>query len=288
MHHKDVAELDIKTLGKINILAFGFPCNDFSLVGESKGMDGNFGMLYKYGVKALEQYEPEAFVAENVSGISSSNDGDAFTQILRELRNAGEHGYEITSELHLFEHLGVPQNRHRYIIVGIRKDLKKKYLMPANTHASPVTALQALENPPQHLVDFGFETPEVPDDDHHNIRDPDPVVKRRLQKIPEGQNAWCDEVESDPELRINTKTKLSSIYRRLDRNKPAYTVTGSGGGGTHMYHWEEPRALSNREKARLQTFPDSYQFSGGIMSVRKQIGMAVPPYGAKLVFEACL
>jgi len=55
-----------------------------------------------------------------------------------------------------------------------------------------------------------------------------------------------------------------------------------------MYHWEEPRALSNREKARLQTFPDTYQFSGGVTSVRKQIGMAVPPYGAKLVFEALL
>ena len=52
-----------------------------------------------------------------------------------------------------------------------------------------------------------------------------------------------------------------------------------------MYHWEDARALTNREKARLQTFPDDYEFWGGVTSVRKQIGMAVPPYGAKLIFE---
>ena len=55
---------------------------------------------------------------------------------------------------------------------------------------------------------------------------------------------------------------MSQIYRRLDPNKPAYTITGSGGGGTHGYHWEENRALTNRERARLQTFPDDFIFEG--------------------------
>ena len=55
-----------------------------------------------------------------------------------------------------------------------------------------------------------------------------------------------------------------------------------------MYHWVEARALTNREKARLQTFPDDYEFYGGVTSVRRQVGMAVPPYGAKLIFEALL
>ncbi len=65
-------------------------------------------------------------------------------------------------------------------------------------------------------------------------------------------------------------------------------MTGSGGGGTHVYHWDEPRALTNRERARLQTFPDWYKFEGGKESVRRQIGMAVPPMGAKIVFKAVL
>ena len=74
----------------------------------------------------------------------------------------------------------------------------------------------------------------------------------------------------------------------MDPNKPAYTVTGSGGGGTHIYHYAEPRALTNRERARLQTFPDSYEFIGSKESVRKQIGMAVPQKGARIIFEAIL
>lgn len=81
---------------------------------------------------------------------------------------------------------------------------------------------------------------------------------------------------------------ISQIYKRLVANKPSYTVTGSGGGGTHIYHWEEPRALTNRERARLQSFPDSFNFLGGKESVRKQIGMAVPPKGAEVVFKAVL
>jgi DNA (cytosine-5)-methyltransferase 1 len=88
---------------------------------------------------------------------------------------------------------------------------------------------------------------------------------------------------------LNVKgAKISQIYKRLDPTKPSYTVTGSGGGGTHVYHWDEPRALTNRERARLQTFPDDFIFHGSKESVRKQIGMAVPVDGAKIILEALL
>ena len=91
------------------------------------------------------------------------------------------------------------------------------------------------------------------------------------------------------DLKLNIRgAKISQIYKRLDPTKPAYTVTGSGGGGTHIYHWKEPRALTNRERARLQTFPDTYVFEGNKESVRKQIGMAVPCRGAQIIFEAIL
>ena len=92
-----------------------------------------------------------------------------------------------------------------------------------------------------------------------------------------------------PEVKLNVvKARMSQIYRRLDPNKPSYTITGSGGGGTHVYHWEENRALTNRERARLQTFPDDFVFYGSKESVRKQIGMAVPCKGAQIILEAIL
>ena len=67
---------------------------------------------------------------------------------------------------------------------------------------------------------------------------------------------------------------MSHIYRRLDPARPAYTLTGSGGGGTHVYHWREHRALTNAERAALQTFPANFIFKGTLEQVRKQIGMA--------------
>jgi DNA (cytosine-5)-methyltransferase 1 len=112
-------------------------------------------------------------------------------------------------------------------------------------------------------------------------------VVERLKYIKAGQNAFNANLPEH--LKLNVKgAKISQIYKRLDPEKPAYTVTGSGGGGTHIYHWSEPRALTNRERARLQTFPDSYVFVGSKESVRKQIGMAVPCAGAKIIFEAIL
>ena len=102
-----------------------------------------------------------------------------------------------------------------------------------------------------------------------------------------GENAFTADIPERLKLNISG-AKISQIYKRLDPEKPAYTVTGSGGGGTHIYHWEEPRALTNRERARLQTFPDDFVFVGSKESVRKQIGMAVPCRGAQIIFAAIL
>lgn len=112
-------------------------------------------------------------------------------------------------------------------------------------------------------------------------------VVERLKHIKPGQNAFTADLPEHLQLNVRG-AKISQIYKRLDPDKPAYTVTGSGGGGTHIYHWEENRALTNRERARLQTFPDTYVFHGSKESARKQIGMAVPCKGAQIIFEAIL
>lgn len=272
--HADVRELDIASLDACDGFAFGFPCNDFSIVGESKGLDGDFGPLYSYGVKYLRTHKPMWFVAENVGGLSSANEGRAFDLIMSAMI---ESGYKITPHLYKFEEYGVPQARHRIIIVGVREDLNVDFKVPAPTHKDDyVTSGYALTNPA------------IPDDaDNHVMTKQSKQVIERLKHIAPGDNAWS---ESIPEhLRLNVRgARLSNIYKRLDPNKPAYTVTGSGGGGTHMYHWDEPRALTNRERARLQTFPDDFIFMGSKESVRKQIGMAVPAEGMKIIFKAVL
>jgi DNA (cytosine-5)-methyltransferase 1 len=86
---------------KIDALAFGFPCNDFSMVGKQHGLKGKFGNLYQAGINAINHADPLFFVAENVSGIHSANSGKAFKKILKELAASGKHGYTITS--HFFK-----------------------------------------------------------------------------------------------------------------------------------------------------------------------------------------
>ena len=270
---KDVRHLEFGELEGIDALAFGFPCNDFSLVGEKKGMNGVYGPLYSYGVKALMHFKPKWFLAENVGGLMSANEGRAFQIILQELMDAG---YSITPHLYRFEEYDVPQARHRIIIIGVRSDTCVKFKVPAPISLQYRTSRMAIEEPP------------IPADAHNNERTrQSKQVIERLKHIKQGENAFNAELPDH--LKINVKgAKISQIYKRLNPDKPAYTVTGSGGGGTHVYHWSENRALTNRERARLQTFPDDYVFYGSKESVRKQIGMALPPDGTKIILDAVL
>jgi len=297
---------------KINALAFGFPCNDFSLVGQQKGIQGKYGDLYKAGISAIKKCDPYWFVAENVSGIHSANSGEAFKKILDELEHSGRFGYELTTNLYRFENYGVPQYRHRYIIVGIRKDQKLKFQVPAPTHGNDLK--------PYFTVSQAFKEIAASADNSELTRH-DPRVVMRLKFIPTWQNAWyLDQLyDMTPKARMRvlknlpwynkefskmsknqiletidfarlkcTRARMSHIYRRLDANRPSYTITGSGGGGTHVYHWREHRALTNRERAKIQSFPDGFIFEGSKEQARKQIGMAVPPMAAKIIFESIL
>jgi len=272
-----IEKVDLKNIPSFDALAFGFPCNDFSVVGKQKGFKGKYGPLYMYGVRAINIHNPKWFIAENVGGLQSANKGEAFQKILNDLEKAGKEGYDLTAHLYKFEEYGVPQYRHRIVIVGIRKDLNLKFKVPMPTHIDRfISARSAIENPP------------IPDNAPNNEKTKQSaLVIERLKYIPPGENAWYGGIPE--KLRLNVKgARLSQIYKRLDPDRPAYTITGSGGGGTHVYHWSEPRALTNRERARLQTFPDDFVFEGSKESVRKQIGMAVPPVAAKHIIEAVL
>jgi len=310
--HKVIDDPDFKL---ISALAFGFPCNDFSMVGKRKGTEGTYGLLYKAGVQTINQAKPKWFIAENVSGIHSANAGKAFKQILNELEHAGN-GYNLTVHLYHFENYGVPQSRHRYIVVGTQKGLKDssgkelQFRVPAPTHLNSHVSVKVALNKPY----------------HKNVKNRErtrqhPTVEDRLLFTPPWKNAWYLEemLTMSPQKRRNAlkeapwydkelkhltnaqivdriegcrlhceRAKMSHIYRRLHPDKPSYTITGSGGGGTHVYHWEECRALTNRERARLQSFDDKFVFVGQKEQVRKQIGMAVPPRGAKIIFDAIL
>lgn len=268
----DVSKLDFENMLPIDGLVFGFPCNDFSVVGERQGISGQFGGLYLWGVRALEAQRPLFFVAENVGGLASS--GNALQVILNALKRAG---YSIFKRTYRFEEYGVPQSRHRIIIVGFREDLGvTDFRHPEpTTKYDPITCEVALGNI-------------APDATNNELTKQSATVVERLKHIKPGENVFTATLPPHLQLDMKSNAKISQVYRRLRPDKPSYTVTGSGGGGTHIYHWKENRALTNRERARLQSFPDSFEFLGGKESVRRQIGMAVPPEGARVIFLAVL
>lgn len=306
---------------EINALAFGFPCNSFSQAGERRGIhDKTFGELYKTGIRVLERYNPLWFIAENVSGISGRDSGTQFKTILQDLANAGD-GYNVVAHLYKFEEYGVPQARHRYVIVGIRRDVAEErglsFRPPAPTHGNgrkPFISVEQALASVSNKTGWGGQFQRQSD-----------TVVWRLKFTPPGENAWKLDELVDPkkysdkklleylqqlpwydteiaplgsviqvrakieECRLHCKkARMSMIYRRLEAGKPAYTITGSGGGGTHVYHWREHRALTNEERAALQTFPETFVFKGSSDQVRKQIGMAVPTLAAKQIFAAIL
>ncbi len=182
-------------------------------------------------------------------------------------------GYGIYGNKIEFEKYSVPQNRRRLILFGVRKDKFNKinYQLPLPTSSKKFkTCKDAFKKLEKKKKLFNHEFT-----NHHKD------VIKRLKKTKQGQNVW--DIGGLPNVK---SARMSHIYKKLDENKPAYTVTGSGGGGTHMYHYKYNRALTNRERATLQTFPINYEFKGKKDEVRKQIGMAVPVRGAKAIMQA--
>jgi len=257
----DITKIDPKKFKneKYDVLLGGFPCVTFSVVGKQVGLKDDLnGKLYESFVNFVETLQPKVFLAENVKGILSANKGEAIKIITKRFEDTG---YKLKVQLVNFADYGVPQLRQRVLFIGIRKDINDEFSIPKPTHEkNHVTVEEAFKKINKKCV-------------NNNLMKQLPTTTAKLEAIPEGGNFR----DLPPELAI--KGLMSNIYRKLDRKKPAYTLLASGGGGTWTYHYEEPRALTNRERARLQTFPDDLTFKGSNTEVRRQIGNAVPAVG---------
>ena len=263
-------DIDFSEIPNFDILIAGFPCQDFSVLSKRRGINSKRGLLYTRIVDVLREKKPMVFLAENVKGIKSANKGKAFELIKNKFENPGGVKYNVFTKVVQFVKYGVPQTRERLIFIGFREDLGvNNFLFPKPTVEKPITAEDALKN--VNIVDANNEK--------QNIR---PKTIKMLKAIPPGGNY------KDLPDNLKIKGLMSNIYRRLHPKQPSYTIIAKGGGGTWGYHFSEPRALTNRERARLQSFPDTFIFEGRMSEVRTQIGNAVPPMGAKVLAEAIL
>lgn len=264
-----------KSIPDCDLILGGFPCQDFSMIWKRPGLNGERGNLYKSFLRFVDAKKPKAFVAENVKGLLTANNKKAIQQIIADFESILP-GYIVTPKLYNFADYGVPQFRERVLIVGVRIDTGFNFQHPIATHGpkgkSPYfTAGEAIIN--ANNVPYNNE--------HMKIAD---RTRELLKLIPEGGN-FTDIPKSHP---LYVKGMISHVYRRLKLDEPSKTIIAAGGGGTHGYHWPEPRPLTNRERARLQSFPDDFIFKGTTAEVRKQIGNAVPPNGVVALAKALL
>ncbi len=293
----EVFEGDITTLGdadavrlakatprEVTLVAGGPPCVTFSIAGRREGLTSETGMLYEHFVRLLRAFQPEAFIFENVKGLLTAvgTDGtsSAFETILAALSGAG---YAVTWRLVDAADYGVPQHRHRVIVLGRRGG--RPFLFPDATYDEPAKTGFLPDVRPWRTVQDAFQ--DLPD---AVLLGETPLLANHVAK-----RHSPDVVESFKSTPPGARNPLY-MRDRLKWDEPAKTVRAQGklkrnGSGQRnsshaSLHPAEPRQLTPRECARLQTFPDWYSFPKTLVNAYRVIGDAVPCELARILGES--
>jgi len=248
---------------EIDFVIGGPPCQAFSVFGKRKGLEDPRGSLVFEYVRIIKELNPKGFLFENVAGLKTIHGGSLFTELLEVLSFKGK--YNISAHEYDVAEYGVPQFRKRVFIIG-HQSKKKIPKMPSN-HTKPETLFNGhkpyktvgmtLTDMPEPITSWNSE----PNLDSH-------VGRKHSQRII-NRYAGLKFRERDPNTRIN----------KLDPNRPSYTIivgSDKGGGKGHVHPYS-PREVTPRESARIQTFPDWWEFYGTGRHVIRQVGNAVPP-----------
>lgn len=266
---KDIREIDTNSVPRCDILVGGFPCQPFSLSGLQKGFNGKGGDLFHQCVRFINEVRPKIFILENVTGFARLQKGAYLKEAVKILSSLG---YVTEWQILNAADFGVPQTRQRLFIVGNSLGLKNAFPIPSGRQ---ITVFEAIEDIRINMDKFTNNDPM-----RHSDR-----IKRRFAAVAPGETA-LDAMKRDSTLGTAKITK--QCYRRLFADRPAPTIVANF--VTTTIHYCEDRNLTAREAARLQSFPDSFLFTGlkTRMSWQKglsqfeQIGNAVPP---KLAYE---
>ncbi len=266
----DISKVDFTSYsGKVDLLTGGFPCQAFSYAGKSLGFEDTRGTLFFEMARAIKETKPKVFMAENVRALLTHDNGRTLETIRGVIK---ELGYTLVEPRVLKAiYYKVPQKRERLFFVAIRNDLANKveFHWPSNYH-KPLTLKHALKA--GELYDS-----DVPESDGQVY----PEHKRAIMEhVPEG-GYWRDLPENLQKEYMKGSYYLSGgktgMARRLSMDEPSLTLTTSPAQKqTERCHPIETRPLQIREYARIQTFPDNWEFQGSLTAQYKQIGNAVP------------
>ena len=256
-------DFGIKT-SDINVVIGGPPCQAFSVAGRRNGLNDPRGNLVWEYIRIIKEVDPELFVFENVSGLKSIHGGKLFEDIKKSLSCNGK--YIVSDHTYDVVHYGVPQFRTRIFFIGSKKKIVPDMIQ---THGDSGSLFQL--NPLSTVKQVLSDMPE-PGDKENGI--PNHKGRKHSQRIIDRYRS-LKFGERDHKTRIN----------KLDPERPSFTIivgSDAGGGKGHVHPWT-PREVTPRESARIQTFPDWWEFSGTGRHVIRQVGNAVPPLFAMIL-----
>lgn len=277
--------------GKEVVLIACPPCQGFSSArrNSQRLTDPRNKLIYEF-LRLVEEITPLAFVMENVPGLANGIGKPLFLQILQRLH---ELGYQTVYDVVNAADYGIPQKRKRLILIGTNNpDIRLTF--PTKTNTDPTlsddlpawnTVKDTMHNLP--AIKAGEKYPEDPLHASASLAE---INLRRLKQTPHDggdRTSWSEDLI----LECHKKSKgHKDVYGRMKWNYPSPTITGGCGmiSKGRFGHPEQNRAISLREAARLQTFPDTFKFLGNFGQIAEQIGNAVPPLLAKRAADALL
>lgn len=281
----------------VDVIIGGPPCQAYSTVGK-RLLDDPRGKLFQEYYRIVKEADPKVFLFENVKGLLSMDKGNLLKTIISLFEGIG---YKVKYKVLNAVDYGVPQYRERVIIVGFKT--KKEYAFPESTHCNIdenkpnyLTLSDALSDLPR-FENGGEATSYVQEptndfqrrirnnadslSEHFSPKNNDNLV-RLMKALPDGGTP-----QDLPET-LRPKSGFKNTYARLWWNQPSTTITRNFGtpSSSRCIHPKDPRPLSTREAARLQTFPDDYVFCGAKGSKNLQIGNAVPVELSKVLAKS--
>jgi len=298
-----------KETGKIDLLIGGPPCQGFSSVGK-RALDDPRNKLVKTYMYAVKVLQPECFVMENVSGFVNMQKGQVFEDVVN---YAEKLGYKVQAGMLLSSAYGVAQHRRRCFLVGTSKQSTFKFPLGYSSYVRPKNSKLTVDIQVEHvvnskLVSFNTATSDLPslkagetgtsyvspsrNPYQRKLRGRTKILTEHVAKnhntkllelikyIPEGKSAHDIEVKGKIPVNLRPTSGFANTYARIHGDKPAPTITRNFAtpSGANCIHPRDNRALTLREAARCQSFPDSYIFKGTPAEKNLQVGNAVPPF----------
>jgi DNA (cytosine-5)-methyltransferase 1 len=256
----DVKQLDTSILPEYDILTGGFPCQGFSVANLYRDATDSRNELYLQIVRIISETKPKYFLAENVPGLLSLGKGAIAKMILNDFKNIGVadggNGYDVKMYLLNAANYGVPQGRKRVIFLGVSNDI---------------------ESEKREILFQNFPPQKTHDSNDPKLK-PFKTLRDAIGDLPEPNTEAADNILNQYGTKHKVKINGYMGNRKLDWDKPGPTMVGRGGGTggpVIAVHPNCERRFTVRETARIQSFPDNFEFYGSTSSQFRQIGNAV-------------